>query len=759
MIHVLNRLTRSSRVLWIGVLLTFVALLASLGGLYSLVYRDWVDEQRDSLVQELLWLDQSLRLHLDGHVQTMEIMATEVNSDADSRQRFAQAAALMRRESRELIAVQWVDPRGKVVLDAKGDQGDAEQLGGVFYDALWRAERFRRSAFGVPYRGVDGKYYFDLAVPVMVHGRYQGGLRAVYSMEALLHHQVPWWIASQYHISLVDLGGSVLASKFGEAPPAGAISHEINFDPPGFGVSLRAVSYRTGVGLALPVLSGLIAVLVLSLAIALWLIKRHVRERSNAERALQREMRLRQAIEDSMKNGLLVLNLHGEILRVNKAFCELTGFEATSLQGCRPPFAFWPVEDIQLWESALRSVLKGDLPAHGFELPFAHQNGDRFEVRFYATPLRDSQGRHTGWVASLYDITELKKKRLALNDSHRRFLTVLNGLDMGVCVVAGDGGQLLYANPAFGEMWADFDPVGAYCPLLPSLPDMSVVSRVPHEFSPDAGRSWYQLQYRRISWVDEEEAWLVMLADISLSRKQAELSLAQEQKLQATSRLIAMGEMASSLAHELNQPLTAISTYAAGVSRRLSEPVQQQFGVRDALQALVQQSRRAGQIVNSIRAFVKKRAPQLEKADPDRAVRIAVEVLQPQLEKGRVRVQLQLGDAVQVLMDPVLIEQVLINLIKNAAEALEGQLDPVPTVQISSWREGGRWHVRVSDNGPGLGEGMLENLFTPFFSSKSQGMGIGLNICRSIVEFHRGEFGVDDTQQRGCAFYFSLPLA
>lgn len=745
------------RRLWLGAALILIGLLAALSGLFWVVYKDWQDEQRDSLIQELLWLEQSLRLHLEGHQQVVQGLQDDLPLSAQASVRFLAAAALLQRESREVDALQWVGRRGEVLLDAQRREG--LQLGGDAYDALWRAERLGHASYSPPYLGADGKYRFDLAVPVFVAGRYVGGLRLVYRMDLLLQYQVPWWLATKYHISLVDLGGKILASKFEQNAPVGTLSHALSFDPPGYGLSLRAISYRTGVGFSLPALSVLIALLVVSLLFLLWRIRAQVRVRAMAERALQREMSLRQAVEDSMKSGLLALGPDGGIRRVNRAMCELTGLSQSALEGQLPPYSFWSNEDHDLLLQAMQAMRNGQLPEHGFELPFCHRNGEKFEVRWYAAPLLLDDGRHDGWVVSMYDITELKKKRLALNASHRRFLTVLNGLDMGVCVVAGNGGQLLYANPAFGEMWADFDPVGAYCPLLPSLPDMSVVSRVPHEFSPDAGRSWYQLQYRRISWVDEEEAWLVMLADISLSRKQAELSLAQEQKLQATSRLIAMGEMASSLAHELNQPLTAISTYAAGVSRRLSEPVQQQFGVRDALQALVQQSRRAGQIVNSIRAFVKKRAPQLEKADPDRAVRIAVEVLQPQLEKGRVRVQLQLGDAVQVLMDPVLIEQVLINLIKNAAEALEGQLDPVPTVQISSWREGGRWHVRVSDNGPGLGEGMLENLFTPFFSSKSQGMGIGLNICRSIVEFHRGEFGVDDTQLRGCAFYFSLPLA
>lgn len=753
-------LKSSPRLLWLGVILTLAALLAALAGLYSVVYRDWVDEQRDSLVQELLWLEQSLRLHLEGHQQTVENMAPELQGGAAGQQRFVAAASLLRRESREIAEVQWVDGRGRVLLDGSGVSNGGQQLEGGSYDALWRAERLKRPVFGAPYRAADGKYRFDLAVPVLVHGRYQGGVRIVYDLAALLHHQVPWWIASQYHISVVDLEGKALASKFEQTPPQNTLFHQISFDPPGYGLSLRAVSYRAGVGLALPVLSSFIGLLTLALLYSLWRIRGHVRERAQAEKALQHEMILRQAIENSMKSGLLALDLRGQIVHVNRAFCELTGLDSTELVGQSPPYSFWPQDEAPLLQAAMQAVLNGELPEHGFELPFCHRDGERFEVRFYATPLRGNDGRHTGWVASLYDITELKKKRLALNYSHQRFLSVLNGLDVGLCVTDGASSQLLYANPAFAEMWAQFEPAGLYCPMLPGLAGAAPADRVSLEFSPDHDEHWFQLQYRKISWVNEEEAWLAMLVDVTEQRQRDERARTQDERFQTTSRLIAMGEMASSLAHELNQPLTAISTYAAGVSRRLPEAVQQQHGVQEAIQAIVQQARRAGQIVNSIRAFVKKHAPQLENADPDLAVSRAHALALPLAEKYGAQLLWEPGGKpVTVQMDPVLIEQVLLNLIKNAVEAMREADVRRPLVAIRTEAGERFWRVEVSDSGPGLAQEVKDNLFTPFYSTKPDGMGIGLNICRSIVEFHHGEFGVSDTLAGGCVFWFTLPLS
>lgn len=745
------------RRLWLGAALILVGLLAALAGLYWVVYKDWQDEQRDALIQELLWLDQSLQLHLEEHQRWLDNMEDDLPPQSPAqRKRFLAAAQLLQRESREIVAVQWVGREGAVQIDSLGRE--PHRLSGAAYDALWRSEKLGRLSYGQPYVGPDGRFRFDLAVPVLEQGRFIGGVRLVYSMSGLLQQQVPWWIASKYHISLIDLEGRALASKFEQAPPRGTQSHQLSFDPPGYGVMLRGISYRTGIGLTLPVLSVLIGVLVVALLFLLWRIRRHVRQRARVELALQREMSIRRAVEDSMKSGLIAFDRDGAILRVNRAMCELTGLSAEELVGQRLPYSFWAEEDHELLMAAMHAMLAGELPEHGFELPFRDRDGERFEVRLYAAPLLQGE-RQEGWVASMYDITELKKKRLALNASHQRFLTVLNGLDSGLCVVAGEGRQLVYANPAFASGWGGFDAEGAYCPLLPGMARGMDQLATTLEYSPDRGRNWYQLQYRGIEWVDGEPAWLCMLVDVTESRVRAARERAQEERFQTTSRLIAMGEMASSLAHELGQPLTAISTYAAGLARKLPDDAARSNGVGEAVQAIADQARRAGQIVNSIRAFVKKHAPQLELCDPDLAVRRAVALAQPMADKyGMSLLLAPAAGGLRVEMDPVLIEQVLLNLIKNAIEAMREADTLRPVVRLHSEVGARFWRVEVVDNGPGLSEQIRENLFTPFYSTKPQGMGIGLNICRSIVEHHRGEFGVSVPLAGGCAFWFTLPL-
>jgi signal transduction histidine kinase len=175
-------------------------------------------------------------------------------------------------------------------------------------------------------------------------------------------------------------------------------------------------------------------------------------------------------------------------------------------------------------------------------------------------------------------------------------------MQAGVCVVSQGSGQLLYGNPLF--LWLAEEP-DAPCLLLPGLRADPEHDDLASEFTLQDGKQWFQMQRRRLEWVSGESAWLVILTDVTEEREREGRAQAQQERFQTTSRLIAMGEMASSLAHELNQPLTAISTYSAGLARRLPDTLELPIGVRDAVSAISQQAQRAGQIIKSIRAFVK----------------------------------------------------------------------------------------------------------------------------------------------------------
>ncbi|UTH75198.1 PAS domain S-box protein [Chromobacterium sp. IIBBL 290-4] len=755
-----SRLKRLPFMLWPGISLSLIALLLALCSLSYLVYRDWRDEQQDNLIQEVLWLEQSLRMHLEGHQEWGDGLARDIAAGKVDSGRFAHLAAFYMRENPELVTLERVDESRVVQWDAHGTRRDGRELNSAEYDALWRAARLLRPSYGAPYQGVDGKYRFDLAIPIVHDGHLQGGVRLSYQLDGLLYHQVPWWIASKNYISIIDLGGKTLAQKFDAAERPGNISHQTSLDPPGFGLYLRAVAYRSGLGLTLPVLTGVIVLLLFTLSYAVWRTRRHMRERALAEQRLSKEVSLRQAIEDSMKSGLMAIGQEGEIVRVNRAFCDMLGFSPDELVGSLPPHPFWPAAHHAPLAEALAAMRANHQPENGFELTMRRKHGGTVVVRLFATPLVEEDGSQHGWITSMFDITERQRQRTALDAAHRRFLTVLNGLAAGVCVVDEGSGQLLYANPGFAELWLVGDAEAPCCVLLPGLmadgrsEDFGMEFIVAHE------HRYLLIRRRRIEWVNGESAWLAIVSDVTADRRREEREQAQQERFQNTARLIAMGEMASTLAHELNQPLTAINTYAAGVNRRLPEELALPAGVREALQAMAEQAKRAAQIVSSIRAFVKKHEPQLERVDPARVVPRAMGLAEPLAAKHGVSLQWEPDRRACLLdMDPVLIEQVLLNLLKNAIEALVEAGTPRPCVQLHTCVGDQQWRVEVVDNGPGLAQGMQDNLFTPFYSTKPEGMGIGLNICRSIVEFHRGEFGALSSPEGGCVFWFSLPLA
>jgi C4-dicarboxylate-specific signal transduction histidine kinase len=276
----------------------------------------------------------------------------------------------------------------------------------------------------------------------------------------------------------------------------------------------------------------------------------------------------------------------------------------------------------------------------------------------------------------------------------------------------------------------------------------------------DTGR-WYDLRMRAIRWVDGRDATLQVASDITLRKETDEIIRQQQEKVQFTSRLMTMGEMASSLAHELNQPLTAITNYSEGALARLARGHTSGNDLRPALEKTSAQAQRAGQIIRRIREFVKRSEPRRRPTPAARIVDDAVSFAEIEARKKGIAIVTRVpADLPPLDVDPILIEQVLLNLLKNAIDAMDHALVRRIDVQVRR-RSGALAEIAVVDRGSGIPEAHVANLFEPFFSTKSEGMGMGLNICRSIVEFHHGRLSVDpnDEPAGGTIMRFTLPLA
>jgi C4-dicarboxylate-specific signal transduction histidine kinase len=221
-----------------------------------------------------------------------------------------------------------------------------------------------------------------------------------------------------------------------------------------------------------------------------------------------------------------------------------------------------------------------------------------------------------------------------------------------------------------------------------------------------------------------------------------------------------MGEMATGMAHELNQPLAAIVNYANGCSRRLQSASSKTEDLVGAMGQITVQAQRASEIIRRLRALVGKQPPIRAEADLNHLVREVCSFVE--FEMNRVGLQIELdpgGEAIPVRVDLVQIEQVLLNLVRNAIDALQESPDGPQRLCIRTRVEGDRAIVAVEDSGPGIGPDRIPHLFHPFFTTKEGGMGMGLAISQTIVENHDGRIWAESEPGRGSIFYVSLPLA
>ena len=270
-----------------------------------------------------------------------------------------------------------------------------------------------------------------------------------------------------------------------------------------------------------------------------------------------------------------------------------------------------------------------------------------------------------------------------------------------------------------------------------------------------------------------QSGWMSAFVDISEQRRVEELSRASQERLQATARLATVGEMASLLSHELNQPLAAISSYATGSLNLLQAGAE--AGVRDAaglgmaMRRIAEQAERAGKVIKSVHDFVRRRDQAREATAPQVLLDAVMPLVSLQARKLGVRVVIQCPANLRpVLCDRTMVEQVLLNLARNAMQAMSSQESAVPvqervlTLQVRPTASGerSRWlEFSVSDCGPGIAPEVARQLFTPFFTTKAEGMGLGLSMCRTVVEQHGGFLGFEPRLPRGTIFKFTLPVA
>ena len=353
-------------------------------------------------------------------------------------------------------------------------------------------------------------------------------------------------------------------------------------------------------------------------------------------------------------------------------------------------------------------------------------------------------------------------------------------------------GRITYVNPALCQMtgYCVAELVGITSPMPYWPPELAneyeqrqavrlagnLPSRQGYEsvFSRKDGTRFPELiiEAPLINALGTQTGWMSAILDMTDQRRMEELSRASLERLQASARLATVGEMASLLSHELNQPLAAISSYATGSLNMLQEHVAlSPQDMEHAMRRIGEQAERAGKVIKSVHDFVRRRDQAHEKVAPSALLDAIMPLVSLQARKLSVRVQVQCApDLTAVLCDRTMVEQVLLNLARNAMQAMESV--PVDervlglevratsrlSAQLDETQSSRRWmEFTVTDCGGGIDAATAERLFTPFFTTKKEGMGLGLSMCRTVVEQHGGFLAHEPRKPRGTMFKFTLP--
>ena len=351
-------------------------------------------------------------------------------------------------------------------------------------------------------------------------------------------------------------------------------------------------------------------------------------------------------------------------------------------------------------------------------------------------------------------------------------------------------GRITYVNPAFCAMvgYDEQELLSSSSPAVYWPPDRFEEYLQHHAELAAQGtaapREGYEAQFERkdgtrfavmiyeaplLNTKGVQTGWMGAFVDISEQRRVEATSRLAQERLQATARLTAMGEMASLISHELNQPLAAISSYAHGSLNLLQSagaaplPAADRSDLDTGLQRIAEQAERAGRVIKSVHAFVRRRSQERSSVTAQALVDAVLPLIRLQAASSAVRLTIDIAPGLPpMLCDVTMVEQVLLNLARNAIQAMAESHAPqrelVLAVRLARGPGMRRWlQWAVRDTGPGIRDEVAAQLFTPLFTTRAEGMGLGLSLCRTVIEQHGGVLDFHARPGGGTAFVFTLP--
>jgi two-component system sensor kinase FixL len=399
------------------------------------------------------------------------------------------------------------------------------------------------------------------------------------------------------------------------------------------------------------------------------------------------------------------------------------------------------------------------------------------------SPVFDDAGRLTGTVHVMRDITEMRRVAELLRKGQAEQLLVrdaaIDSIPIGVMILSATepGAPIVYVNRAFEEITGySKDDVLGRAPSFLRGPESAPAAIEQIEASLATGSSLLteltnykkdgtpftgMIRVGSIRGVGGTITHYVMtVSDVTQMRNtEADYEL-QREELMHMARVGQLGELASSIAHEINQPLTAILSNAQAAQRFLAEEKPNLAEIIEILKDIAEDDKRAGEVIRRLRTLLKKRELQFERIDINELISETIELLRTDAVVRNKVIKLDLDSRVPTVRgDSVQLQQVLLNLITNGLDSMVESGPEARELRIRTAREGADWVVvSVKDSGLGIPENKMKLLFRPYFTTKSDGMGMGLPISRSIIEDHGGQILAENNPGRGATFYFTLPV-
>jgi PAS domain S-box-containing protein len=509
-------------------------------------------------------------------------------------------------------------------------------------------------------------------------------------------------------------------------------------------------------------------------------IGRDITERKRAEEALRRAAEFDEAALKSLGEGLYTMDTNGLVTSMNPAAEELLGWSFGEMRGKKmhdmTHHHYRDGRPFPSSECVGFQVLTHGQPLKNCEDVFIRKNGTFFDVIYSIAPMRDAAGQITGQVVVFSDITERKRAEERLLESEARFRLVADSAPVMIWM-SGTDKLCTY----FNKPWLDFTGRSLEQELGNGWADgvhpedlRRCVSTYIQAFD---RREAFRMEYR-LRRHDGEFRWVLDIGaprfnpdgsfagyigsciDVTEQRRAEEQLHQAQADLARVTRVAAMGELAAAIAHEVNQPLGAVVTNGSASLRWLAGQPPNFEEAREAIARTVREATRASDVIRRIRALLQKGPPQMDRLDVNAVIREVLTLAGNELLRGGVAVRTDLApDVPNVLGDRVQLQQVLLNLILNGVDAMSTITDRPRELLIKSAKHPDGALIQVHDSGEGVDPEQADHIFKPFFTTKPQGIGMGLSVGRSIVEAHGGRLWFTPGSSHGVVFQFTVPKA